>query len=246
MSHLASYLVPFLLGLVAAVVVQVWVVPVVDTRKRREDRWEKRVDDLGELLTTAVRRSADEAQQAQVLLTYTRMLEKAEDADLERVAQQVRDERLRSRNATSAFNDLVQTRVVWLVERVISINKKSEVVEKFATAARYYRVAIMGVSDWEAAYGPPDDVAVDKAWDAEFNARKELIAKVKILADLRHPPRASPRQRVRIWRRDRKWKRERKRVNAPPDPSVPVRTVKLGPVPSAPEETPGPGGQAPA
>ena len=42
----------FVVGTATALLIQLYVVPRVETRKRREDRWERDVRELSELLTT--------------------------------------------------------------------------------------------------------------------------------------------------------------------------------------------------
>lgn len=58
-------LVPYLIGaataLAAQMVIQLYVVPRVETRKRRVDRWERYVLELGEVLTTMLSERAEEA-----------------------------------------------------------------------------------------------------------------------------------------------------------------------------------------
>jgi hypothetical protein len=63
-----TLLVTFLLGAALTLAVQFWVVPRVETRKRREDRWERDVLELGELLTTSLGRCAQEAYVEQSIL----------------------------------------------------------------------------------------------------------------------------------------------------------------------------------
>lgn len=240
-----SYLVPFLLGLVAAVVVQVWVVPRADTQKRRQDRWERRVDDLGELLTTEVRRSANEARTRQAALRYVLTVEPA-PPELENSAARIKDDlRIRSRQATAAFDELVQTRVVWIAERIQSVGTYSAEIGKFSGAMRRYQIAAMMAADWRE--DKPGDAEFDEAWDTESTARRDLIGRVTVLLDMPHPPRSSARRRVKRWRERRGYERERKRLSGPPDPAVPARTVKLGGVaPAPPEDGPAAGDHASA
>ena len=51
-----TFLLTFLVGVATALavqwVVQFYIVPRVETRKRREDRWERNLLELGDLLTT--------------------------------------------------------------------------------------------------------------------------------------------------------------------------------------------------
>src|SRR5487761_1254296 len=57
----------FIVGTATALVIQLYVVPRVETRKRREDRWERDVRELSEVLTTSLTRLASEAHAAQMV-----------------------------------------------------------------------------------------------------------------------------------------------------------------------------------
>ena len=63
-------LLPYIIGaattLAVQLVIQLYVVPRVETRKRREDRWERNVVELAELLATDVVNSASDAKVAQM------------------------------------------------------------------------------------------------------------------------------------------------------------------------------------
>jgi len=60
----------FVLTAGLTLLVQLYIVPRVETRKRRDDRWERNVLELGELLTTQVRRLAQEAHSAQSMVRF--------------------------------------------------------------------------------------------------------------------------------------------------------------------------------
>jgi hypothetical protein len=64
-----NVLLPYLIGAASTFVVQFliqfYIVPRVQTRKHREERWVKDVLDLGELLTTSVEKLATESWEAQ-------------------------------------------------------------------------------------------------------------------------------------------------------------------------------------
>jgi hypothetical protein len=178
-------------------VVQFWVVPRVEARKRRADRWEHDLRELGELMTTVLAERALAANVEQSAFRYVRQLEGAPDADKDKVAQLKSEYSLKARQATAAFNDLAHALVPWLVDRVASVGRASDEIQ-FKNAARHHRIPAMAVDDWSGDYVPPDQI-LDEAWDQERDARKALVEQVTALLDLPHPPRVSlPR---RGWRR---------------------------------------------
>jgi peptidoglycan biosynthesis protein MviN/MurJ (putative lipid II flippase) len=63
MTLLVTFLVGAATALVVQLVIQLYVVPRVETRKRRKDRWERDVRELGELLTTSVGSRAQTSQE---------------------------------------------------------------------------------------------------------------------------------------------------------------------------------------
>lgn len=207
---LVKALVPYLIGaaltLIVQVVIQLYVVPRVQTRKRREDRWERNVLDLGELLTTLVRQHADEAYHRQSLYRFLQQqLEGVSGIDEAKLAEARQDEGSKAYQATEAFHDLVNTRVEWLVDRIKSFSDpKPQIIRDFESAARRYWVEAI------ATFVPGYDHRTDSAFHAERKAerdtRKALVKQVRRLADLPHPPRPPLRHRfARQWRKTRRW-----------------------------------------
>ena len=84
-------IVTVLIGAAAALavqwVIQTYFVPKVESRKRREDRWERDVRELGDLLTTLVRRHANEAYLRQLTYRFLQQrLEEVSGVDQEKLA----------------------------------------------------------------------------------------------------------------------------------------------------------------
>lgn len=202
LALMLSLLGTFLVGMATAVLIQFWVVPKVEARKRREDRWEHDVRDLGELLTTSLGDRAQEAFVEQSAFRHVLQLERAVDADKDRVATLKGEYSLKARQATAAFDDLAHSRVPWLVDRVKSVDPASDAIVKFVTAARHHRIRAMALGEWSGDYAPPDPT-FDEAWDQERDARRALVTQVTALLDLPHPPRASLRRRWSLRRRRR-------------------------------------------
>lgn len=203
-SHGPSFLtllVTFLVGAATTLavqwMVQVYIVPGVETRKRREDRWERNVLDLGELLTTQVKRHADDAYLRQSTYRFLdRDLAGVSDIDQTRVERERDAEGTKAYQATGAFHDLVNSRVQWLVDRIESYtDPKPPIVVDFKSAARRYWLHAV------AGFVPGHDERSDSVFDAERNqereSRRALLTQVQRLANLPHPPRAPLYQ---LWR----------------------------------------------
>lgn len=190
----------FVVGTLTALVIQLYIVPLVDTRKRREDRWERDVLDLGELLTTLVRRQADDAYSAQSTFRFLQHgLDGVSSVDLVKLSHAREDEGTKAYQATLAFHDLVNTRVEWLSDRIESISDpRPQIIAEFERAAMRYQVAAMG------SFVPGHDNRTDSEFEAEREkereTRKALVKQVRLLADLPHPPRAPLRRRlIKRW-----------------------------------------------
>jgi hypothetical protein len=109
-----TLLVPYLVGAATALavqlVVQLYIVPRVETRKRREDRWERNVLELGELLTSLLDRRASEAKVEQGIFRDMRQLESEPGPDQARLAKFREEQGRTAQQATWAFSELVTTR----------------------------------------------------------------------------------------------------------------------------------------
>jgi hypothetical protein len=195
-----TLLVTFLLGAALTLIVQLYLVPRVETRKRREDRWERNVLELGELLTTQVRRLGQEARSAQSTFRFLHQgLEGVSGLDEDKLEQARREQAPKTQQATEDFHDLVNTRVDWLVDRIRSFtNPEPRILSKFDFAARHYWVSAM-ISHWPED-DPRTESAFEQEWTDEREARRALIRAIERLADLPHPPRASWRQSAEDWR----------------------------------------------
>jgi hypothetical protein len=187
-----------ILTLVAQVVIQLYIVPRVETRKRREDRWERNVLELGELLTNQLRQRAAEARAAQGTFRAVRQLEGRTDVNQERVARFKSEDSLKANQATRAYYELVHTRLLWLVDRIRSFSLADE-IGQFASVARRYQLRGWDVDSWSED-DERTDTAFEEAWDQEYKARTALMKHVNLLANLEHPPRAASRL-ARAWRR---------------------------------------------
>jgi hypothetical protein len=183
LTLLATFLVGSAAALASQWVVQIYIVPKVEKRKRREDRWERDVRELGELLNMSLSGLAEEAHGAQWMVRELQR-EASDEYDPRLVAQQARD----AQQAIWAYGNLIGNQVDWLIGRVRSINRKApEIVRFHDVAGDYHRRAVMvRVAPGEDDNRP--DTVFDDVWEKERAARKALIEQVEVLADLPRPP----------------------------------------------------------
>jgi hypothetical protein len=113
--------VTFLLGAATTLFVQVYVVPRVETRKRREDRWERNVLELGDLLTTRLARRAEKTYVAQAVFRDMMQLESEPGLDQRKIAQSREQQTRDAQQAMTAYSDLLRTRVNLLIGRIEKI-----------------------------------------------------------------------------------------------------------------------------
>ncbi len=178
LSLLLSLLGTFLAGTATALLIQLYIVPVVETRKRREDRWERDVLKLGELLVLDLTNRANQAHHAQLALREARA-EQTDDYNPALVAQRARE----AQEATQAYKGLYTTQVRWFMLRVMSIKSGAREFEPL-------RHAIGRFEDKAAPVMvlPEDDNRPDTdwklQWTGETGARQVLISEIIKLVEL--------------------------------------------------------------
>jgi hypothetical protein len=222
-------LLPYLIGAASTFVVQfliqVYVVPRVQTRKQRHERWLKDVLDLGELLTTSVRRSAWEAWEKQLSFRALKNYSTGPEFDQVKVEQGLRELKLAARQATQEFNDLVNFRVNWVADRIMALSGDSEQAVQFISVSYQYRMKVIQFGPSE--YEDKAEDEFDNFWASERSVRNEMTGLVKNLTYLSHPPRASWRRRFRLlWRRFARllrllWRKSTRRFRKPEPPGTP-------------------------
>jgi hypothetical protein len=184
-----TLLLTFLVGAATALavqwVVQLYLVPKVETRKRREDRWERDVLELGELLTTSLTDRANELHAAQLVYRDVRDRQ-GDEHDPALVARHAKD----AEQEMFAYGSLIGTHVEWLIDRVLAPSPEASEIKRLDTLALKYRMQTTLVRVL-----PDEDnrteTEFDETWEKERAARTALIKQVELLADLPHPPRAS-------------------------------------------------------
>jgi hypothetical protein len=156
----------------------------VETRKRREDRWERDVRELGDLLTTELDERAREAQVGQGLFRDLRQLEPKPG-----LAQSRERQAEEARQAAWAFEDLLSKRIKWLAARIEKIAPKAPAIVKFHAAWSRYRAQVIIAQVVRPQDDDRTDDAFEEAWQKERDARRALLEQVELLADKRRPPR---------------------------------------------------------
>jgi hypothetical protein len=213
-----TVLLPYLIGAASAFAVQfliqIYVVPRVETRKRREERWEKDVLDLGELLSTTVQEAAVKARAAQQFVRVVNDFPLGPDDSVDE-----RDRILAQRQAdalqdTRVFNDLVHFRTDWIADRITDFQIKSDKIFAFALASFQYQANILSIRGSMYSYQEMAEDDFNDMWQAEWSARTGMLKEIKSLARLRHPPRASLRRQIRHLKNTIK-----KRLRREPKPS---------------------------
>jgi hypothetical protein len=199
-SRLWPLLVTAALTLLLTLWVQLYVVPRVETRKRRDDRWERDVLALGELLTfdqPGAANALGEELDWKVLL----------DSPPEDVSRQwLQDAGLRHQEQLRVAVDeyrRVAARVDWLIDRVEAIDKWAERMRPFVVTALRYRVAQQDLGYAYILVNGESSLAEDEVSAYREKERQAVRALVKTLNALAgHPPPATslPLRIRRRWR----------------------------------------------
>jgi len=195
-----------LIALVGAVIVQLWLIPRVETRKRREQRWEEDVLALGELLTFEQPRAVSEFTAHLHIQVFFATVPDDVDPTQWAVRQSEAQEKLRT--ARDQF-DHVRARFDWLEDRVVSLAPESETLGHFSRLCRTYflRHIQLGMLEWQREIDKVlTDEMINGAGDALQTATNGLVEELKKLAR-GNPPQRSPTRRVR-QRLNRQLKRQ--------------------------------------
>lgn len=180
-----------LVALAGSVFVQFWLVPRVDTRKRREQRWEEDVLALGKLLTfehppivTGVRVG---------LHTVGMVAEAAGELDGDQWSALHAQERENLREANQAFNAL-RLQIDWLSDRVISLAPTNSAIQQFGELSRRYnfRHAKLMLLEWRPDLDEeaPTTEEINKAGEALNAVTIEIVTALKAM--LVSPPPRNP------------------------------------------------------
>jgi hypothetical protein len=178
-APIVAVLIGALAALAAQLVIQLYVVPRVETRKRREDRWERDVRELGQLLTTSLTDRANELHAAQFVYRDARGTS-GNPALIARLAKE-------AEQVVFEYGSLIHTQVDWLIAQILRLDPEAPEIKQLDAVWLDYRVRTIEVRPIPEHDTRTDD-EFDESWEKERAARKTLIEQVKVLADLPHPP----------------------------------------------------------
>lgn len=181
------------IALAGAAAVQLWLVPRVETRTRREQRWEDDVLALGQLLTFDHPRIVGELRAELHWLALLAEPPDGADPASEQWAQ-IKAEHKQSASSARHNFDALRTRVEWLIDRVVSIAPKAEPLAHLATQRRTYFLRHIEFEELEWRPDIPNqppltDDHIEATADAMTAIAGEILKSVKELAS-GAPPRA--------------------------------------------------------
>lgn len=189
--------------LVVHLTIQFYAVPRVETRKRREDRWERDLLALGELLTFEQPQAADSMFQALTLRRALAQWREEPDTNKVRLDQLSAENDEHIREYVDAYRRMA-ARIDWLADSATTFNKYADGMRPFVRALLFYRLASreaegLGIG----AYA--DDLAreeFDRIRDDERQSVRAMVMSIKAL--IGHPPPQTSlskraRQRVAHW-----------------------------------------------
>lgn len=186
-----------LVALAGSVFVQFWLIPRVDTRKRREQRWEEDVLALGKLLTFEHPPIVSGVRVG--LHTLGMVAEAAGELDGDQWSALHAQERENLREANQAFNAL-RLQIDWLSDRVISLAPTNAAIRKFGNLLRRYnfRHAKLMLLEWRPDLDeePPTTEKINEAGEALSAVTVEIVTALKAM--LVAPPPRNPSVRKRV------------------------------------------------
>src|ERR1044072_7130949 len=177
-AGLVAAIVGAVLALVAQVVLQLVVVPRVERRKRRDDRWERNVLTLGELLTTELpsrARSAEVDQAVMFAVLAQSVLAGGEEDAIATLPHDMQDE---CRASTQQYTDLAVTRVQWLGHLVASAPLKRETIRTFDRVLLAFLTSARLTTTFRFPSVTVTESEVRSYWERERQARANLVTAV--------------------------------------------------------------------
>jgi hypothetical protein len=183
--------------LIVLSVVQVFVIPQVQIRGRRRERWENDVGELRALLEEKLERAHDSLRSAGYQIRY--LGDWKENLETNEGGKAYIDEALQA--ATATFHDArksigeLMAQMSRIEDRIKLLNPKAAYWGRLNVGWMGLRVAMFAV-EHDPSWGGErlDDEAWDAAWDKVRDRREVLLKIVKEVADEMKPP---PAHRVR-------------------------------------------------
>lgn len=196
MADAAGFAGGVLTAFLAQSVVQLYVVPRAEQRKRREQRWEQNVIELADLLAGDLTRLAGEAaSEVRVYVAVVGSMDERERAEKDSV---LRDWASVAREKQRAYDAMVRGRLELLLDRVVAFSPDAEQLTAVRRHAAIFRLRALGTSRYQYELDEADADEVDQAWDAEAMAREGLISEAARLSAGRRPPRPGAARALRL------------------------------------------------
>lgn len=201
-TSLAGVVYGAVIALIGSVFVQGWLVPRIEARKRREQRWEADLRDLGETLSSeGLSRAANAARFAADLFLTLRWGTVDAEIGEEELASMLQEATTNALNAQREYEQLAVTRLRWLVSRVVSLSPDSDALRLLKVRAEAYLDASMHTHEWQFERGLTSQGNY-ALWDAEQESRDALTRSVITLMDAKRLPHTPWYRRLAYW-----WRR---------------------------------------
>ena len=186
MQNVGSVVVGALIALAGTVIVQLWLIPRVESRKRREERWEADVRALGEALIFSEPEAISEVRGE--LFWRSLFSHPSEDVNPDRLDALKREREEAWRTAWSDY-DQILLQVGWLVDRVKAVAPGSRALVSFEERyqERQQTQMMFGFLKFTVDQEPTTLDALDQRYKATQKATSDLVDEVKRLADGRPP-----------------------------------------------------------
>jgi hypothetical protein len=192
------------------VLLQFYVTPRVEARKRREDRWERDLVELTDLVAGELTKRANAASNS--VNAYMYGLSRINDPDnpatkTPQMQELVAGWQAEAEATQSAFDDVAEGRVRLLLERVTKFSPGSRELAHAEQRSRGYQIAAMMTRSWtffKHFDELPDGDKVERQWEDEHRKRQDLIKALAPLSGRPMPPRARFLERRRHKRKLRK------------------------------------------
>ncbi len=186
------------LALAATIIVQWFVMPGVEGRRRHEERWERYVLYLGEHLSFDLPKALTPYVDVLVAQSMHIQSDVPEDA-----RPPLDDERLAARMEALSQRTQALQRFRWLANRVEGYDRYAEGLKPFVRARRDFDETVRATMDDLPLM--PTFAEVEARTRAERLQHQVIVQAVSALAELRRPPRRSWRLRMRHGRHAVRW-----------------------------------------
>jgi hypothetical protein len=187
-----------LIGAVIALVAQWFISPTIERRVRAHERWENDVLRLGELVSNDLRKARWELRaqfnrwSAFQDLDAVRSPGGVSETFITTGLEQVDED---ASSVATTFNELIQVRLRWLVNRVLVGLPSDRTLE--ARWFLYETAATDVIVTW--AWDPAKRNELEAKWDHEETERQKLLTVVEELSMSIGPPRGTRHQARRLW-----------------------------------------------